>query len=305
MWQKECRSNELQRVFAQLRTCMLFFLVTLLNLIGNQRDVCARGGHGNYGSHGRVHVQQHVRDGHMVRAHTRSPPGPGSHDSGVVYQFESVPDGLEVGPRRRAKNSTSIEDFRQASDAISRSAVDEDAAALKAASALTVAKKYLHQWGGKMSDGLRLSLLEIKHRYPNTPAAKEAEEIVLQVEKERKSERELTAIKAFIEIRMGVLSDNIKGQINDFIAKYPNTSVAEEAKSLLDKAELGRLTRIRFKTGESSPHKAIYRFDGYVDEIGTPSPKNDEIEIEVEANELLPPVQSNTKACWWQVIRMR
>jgi len=62
-------------------------------------------------------------------------------------------------------------------------------------------------------------------------------------------------------------------------------------------------TQTRFKTGEESPWKARYRFDGYVDGTSSPRPTNEEMEIDLDRKENFPPIKSAKKACWWKFQR--
>ncbi len=62
-------------------------------------------------------------------------------------------------------------------------------------------------------------------------------------------------------------------------------------------------TKTRFKTGEESPHHALYQFDGYLDGTSTPSPTAEEREIELTRGENFPPIRSASKACWWRLHR--
>lgn len=62
-------------------------------------------------------------------------------------------------------------------------------------------------------------------------------------------------------------------------------------------------TKTRFKTGEESPWKARYRFDGYTDGTTTPRPTAEEMEIGLKRDENFPPIRSAKKACWWKLDR--
>ncbi|REJ92515.1 MAG: YjzC family protein [Planctomycetota bacterium] len=59
----------------------------------------------------------------------------------------------------------------------------------------------------------------------------------------------------------------------------------------------------RFKTGQQSPSRARYEFDGYVDGTNWPSPTAEERCIELERGETFPPIKSAEKACWWKLTR--
>lgn len=60
--------------------------------------------------------------------------------------------------------------------------------------------------------------------------------------------------------------------------------------------------RTRFKTGETSPSEATFRFDGYTDNTWTPAPTEEEKEIPMDEGDVFPPIRSTKKACWWQRI---
>jgi len=62
-------------------------------------------------------------------------------------------------------------------------------------------------------------------------------------------------------------------------------------------------TKTRFKTGEKSPQRGKFQFDGYLDGTSTPAPTAEEKIIELDADETFPPIRSAKKACWWKVIR--
>lgn len=61
-------------------------------------------------------------------------------------------------------------------------------------------------------------------------------------------------------------------------------------------------TKTRFKTGEKSPRRGRFQFDGYLDGTSYPPPTQEERIIELEADETFPPIRSAKKACWWKVI---
>lgn len=58
--------------------------------------------------------------------------------------------------------------------------------------------------------------------------------------------------------------------------------------------------KTRFKTGETSPYKATFRFDGYLDGSWTPAPTPEEKEIPIDKGDTFPPIRSTEKACWWK-----
>lgn len=60
--------------------------------------------------------------------------------------------------------------------------------------------------------------------------------------------------------------------------------------------------KTRFKTGETSPYKATFRFDGYTDGTSTPAPTAEEKEIPMDKGDTFPPIRSTRKACWWNRI---
>lgn len=59
-------------------------------------------------------------------------------------------------------------------------------------------------------------------------------------------------------------------------------------------------TRTRFKTGETSPYTATFRFDGYLDGTSTPAPTPEERESPMDVGDTFPPIRSTSKGCWWK-----
>jgi len=59
----------------------------------------------------------------------------------------------------------------------------------------------------------------------------------------------------------------------------------------------------RFKTGQTSPVKGQYQFDGYLDGTSSPAPTADEKNIPLDEGKTFPPIKSSGKACWWELIR--
>lgn len=58
----------------------------------------------------------------------------------------------------------------------------------------------------------------------------------------------------------------------------------------------------RFKTGETSPYTARFRFDGYLDGTWSPAPTPEEKEIPMDKGDTFPPIRSTAKGCWWRKI---
>lgn len=67
--------------------------------------------------------------------------------------------------------------------------------------------------------------------------------------------------------------------------------------------EVGMPAGSRFKTGERSPEKTAFIFDGYLDGTSTPSPTAEEKVISLDKGETFPPIRSANKACWWKQMR--
>ncbi|MBN1183716.1 MAG: YjzC family protein [Bacteroidales bacterium] len=61
----------------------------------------------------------------------------------------------------------------------------------------------------------------------------------------------------------------------------------------------------RFKTGDISPYKAWYNWDGYPDGTRFPSPTAEERRIPLEKGETFPPVRSCNKGAYWVFSSMR
>ncbi|MBX3315275.1 MAG: YjzC family protein [Phycisphaeraceae bacterium] len=59
----------------------------------------------------------------------------------------------------------------------------------------------------------------------------------------------------------------------------------------------------RFKTGEKSPEKTAFNFDGYLDGTSHPAPTQEERVISLDKGETFPPIRSANKACWWKQMR--
>lgn len=65
----------------------------------------------------------------------------------------------------------------------------------------------------------------------------------------------------------------------------------------------GSTTKTRYRTGETCPRSAVYRFDGYTDGSATPAPSPEEREIPLSSGETFPPIRSSGKACYWVFAR--
>lgn len=62
---------------------------------------------------------------------------------------------------------------------------------------------------------------------------------------------------------------------------------------------MSSVTKTRFKTGEESPSRARYRFDGYLNGSTSSLPTGEEMEIDMEQSAHFPPIRSACKGCWW------
>jgi hypothetical protein len=56
-----------------------------------------------------------------------------------------------------------------------------------------------------------------------------------------------------------------------------------------------------FKTGEISSAHAKYAFDHYTDGTTSPSPTEEEKEIELDSGDTFPPINSCDKGAWWKM----
>ncbi len=232
----------------------------------------------------------HKKDGTYVRPHTRSAPSRNAYSYGANYGYPSVIQPGEATLRTPLRPSHSEHD-----------AISEEH---RAASALKVAKDYIQKWDGQLSDGLKLSLVDIIHRYPDTPAASEAKSILDKSQNETKSLNKVNVLKQHINIRMGVVSDRTKLELLEIIKQHPGSAGAKQAEAILD-AEVSSQMNKRFKTGEQSLWHAQYTFDGYVDgsSIGSPNIKTSEIDVNI--GDKFPQFGQPPKASWWKFVRTR
>lgn len=60
----------------------------------------------------------------------------------------------------------------------------------------------------------------------------------------------------------------------------------------------------RFKTGEKSPTRGNYTFDGYTKEPPTPLPTSEEQRITLDADKTFPPINSTDRGAYWKLARI-
>jgi hypothetical protein len=60
--------------------------------------------------------------------------------------------------------------------------------------------------------------------------------------------------------------------------------------------------RAAYRTGERCPASGRYQFDGYLDGSSTPRPAALEHMISVSKEDVLPPIRSSGKSCWWRLL---
>jgi hypothetical protein len=58
----------------------------------------------------------------------------------------------------------------------------------------------------------------------------------------------------------------------------------------------------RFKTGDTSPIKASYDWDGYTDGTNSPQPTANEKKIPMDRGDTFPPVRSCNKGAFWKTV---
>jgi len=60
----------------------------------------------------------------------------------------------------------------------------------------------------------------------------------------------------------------------------------------------------RFKTGEKSPTRGDYTFDGYTSGPATPVPTSEEQRITLDKGEVFPPIKSTNRGAHWKLARI-
>ncbi|MCP3169068.1 YjzC family protein [Myxococcus qinghaiensis] len=60
----------------------------------------------------------------------------------------------------------------------------------------------------------------------------------------------------------------------------------------------------RFKTGEKSPTKGKYTFDGYTNNPTARAPTAEEQYIELDMDETFPPIKSTNSGAYWKLTKI-
>jgi hypothetical protein len=57
-----------------------------------------------------------------------------------------------------------------------------------------------------------------------------------------------------------------------------------------------------YKNGDKCPRTGFFQFSGYLDGSRTPLPREDEMLLHLEENEIFPPIYSSSKDCLWRML---
>lgn len=59
------------------------------------------------------------------------------------------------------------------------------------------------------------------------------------------------------------------------------------------------MANTRYKTGNETPIKGNFNWDGYTDGTTTPAPTAEEKQISLDVGEVFPPIRSCNKGAYW------